>query len=79
MTSLKIPPQVQCVVSRPMRSLTFYALPVVPIDNRLPVNVGNVIYDKFSHGDVSYRFKGENVNAMLELSFYHMTCCYSET
>ena len=29
--------------------------------------VGNVIYYKFSHNDVSYRFNGENVNVMLEL------------
>ena len=29
--------------------------------------VGNVIYHKVSHSDVSYRFDGENVNVMLEL------------
>ena len=28
--------------------------------------VGNMIYHKFSHDDVSYRFNGKNVNAMLE-------------
>ena len=28
--------------------------------------VGNVIYHKFSHDDVSYKFNGKNVNAMLE-------------
>ena len=30
--------------------------------------VGNVIYHKFSHDDISYRFNGENVNAMLEFT-----------
>ena len=25
-------------------------------------NVGNVIYHKFWHGDVSYRFNGKNIN-----------------
>ena len=29
--------------------------------------VSNVIYHKFSHGAVSYRLNGENVNVMLEL------------
>ena len=28
--------------------------------------VGNVIYHKFSHSDVSYRFNGKNMNVMLE-------------
>ena len=28
--------------------------------------VGNIIYHKFSYGDVSCRLNGENVNAMLE-------------
>ena len=28
--------------------------------------VGNVIYHKFSHDDVSYRFNGKKFNAMLE-------------
>ena len=32
--------------------------------------VGNVIYHKFSHGDVSYRFNGENINVKLELSMF---------
>ena len=27
---------------------------------------GNVIYHKFSHGDISYRFNGKNVKVMLE-------------
>ena len=31
--------------------------------------VGNVIYHKFSHGDVSYRFRRINVNVMLECLF----------
>ena len=31
--------------------------------------VGNVIFFKFSHDDISYRFNGKNVNAMLELWF----------
>ena len=29
--------------------------------------VGNVIYHKFSHCDVSYKFNGENVDVMLEV------------
>ena len=28
--------------------------------------IGNVIYHKFSHDDVFYRFNGENVNVMIE-------------
>ena len=32
-------------------------------------NVGNVLYHNFSHGDVSYKFSGKNVNVMLELIF----------
>ena len=28
--------------------------------------IGNMIYHKFSHGDVSYRFNGKNVNVMLK-------------
>ena len=28
--------------------------------------VGNVIYHKFSHGDVSYTFNGKNIDVMLE-------------
>ena len=32
--------------------------------------VGNMIYHKFSHDDVCYRFSGENVTIMLELLFY---------
>ena len=28
--------------------------------------VGNVIYHKFAHGDVSYRFNGKNIKVMLE-------------
>ena len=31
--------------------------------------VSNVIYHNFSHGNVSYRLTGENVNVMLELMF----------
>ena len=34
--------------------------------------VGKMICHKFSHGDVSYRFNGKNVNVMLEL-FYLFT------
>ena len=30
-------------------------------------DVGKVIYHKFSHGPVSYRLNGENVNVLLEL------------
>ena len=33
-------------------------------------DVSNVIYHKFSHGTVSYTLNGENVNVMLELSFF---------
>ena len=33
--------------------------------------VGNVIYQSFSHDDVSYRFNGENVNGMLEYEISH--------
>ena len=29
-------------------------------------DVSNVIYHKFPHGDVYYRFNGKNVNVMLE-------------
>ena len=29
--------------------------------------IGNVIYHKFSHGDVCYRLNGKNVNVVLEL------------
>ena len=29
--------------------------------------VGNMIYHKFSHDDISYRFNGKNINVMLEL------------
>ena len=31
-------------------------------------NVSNVIYDKFSHGAVSYKLNGKIVNVMLEFS-----------
>ena len=31
--------------------------------------IGNVIYHKFAHGDVSYGFSGKNVNIMLEFLF----------
>ena len=31
--------------------------------------IGNVIYHKFSHHDVSYRFNGDNINAVLESIF----------
>ena len=34
--------------------------------------VGNVIYHKFSHGDVSYRFSGKNVNVVLECLVFLM-------
>ena len=35
--------------------------------------VGNVLYHKFSHGDVFYRFNREFVNVMLELCINHAT------
>ena len=31
-------------------------------------DVSNVIYHKFSHGAVSYKLNGENVNVMLEFA-----------
>ena len=31
--------------------------------------IGNVIYQKFSHDDVSYRTNGENINVMLEFQY----------
>ena len=31
--------------------------------------VGKVIYHKFSHSDVSYRFNGKNVNVMLRIPY----------
>ena len=41
--------------------------------------VNNVIYHKFSHSDVSYRFNGNNVNVMLQFNFlyvYLFSCIY---
>ena len=34
--------------------------------------IGNMIYHKFSHDDVSYRFNGENVNVMLEFNILYL-------
>ena len=34
--------------------------------------VGNAIYNKFLHGDASYRFNGEKLNAMLEYLILHV-------
>ena len=36
--------------------------------------VGNVIYHKFSHSDVSYKVNGEKVNVMLEYWFLQIFC-----
>ena len=36
-------------------------------------DVSNVIYHKFSHGAVSYKLNGKNVNAMLELDLMKQT------
>ena len=34
--------------------------------------VGNMIYHKVSHGDISYRFNGENINIVSEFNVQSM-------
>ena len=39
--------------------------------------VSNMIYHKFSHGAVSNKLKGENINVMLEFFLFHSAyICY---
>ena len=39
-------------------------------------DVSNVIYHKFSHGDVSYTLNGENVYVMLEFFLSLLNPCF---
>ena len=39
--------------------------------------IGNIIYHRFSHSDVSYRFNGKTVNVLLECWLKAISCGYS--